>query len=194
MGFMIAFLGVFIYFVWRYIRAQGAQTISSWTAAAQQLGLEFSQDAGSKDPLISGLLDGHKVSVGMTLDAKSSARDPHRKLYRAGTKVEVATDSSLRFALIPRAEDNGKTPDGWKVWKSDLSEFDQKLVVWIPNDGGGLPAELCEALSETAVGLHVDGGRVFWWHPAIQKNADKLEETVRACVAVAEALQQHGGN
>ncbi len=190
MGFLMTGLGVFLFFVYRYIRHRVSQTVDCWTDTAERLGLDFVPEPGRKDPMIKGTMNGFEIIVGQTLHSKSSSRDVHRKLYQAGTMVEVTADSDLDFALVPTSEKACPIPEGWKEWEGGSADFQERFKVWLPDDGEGLSEDAQAALSETAIPVLVREGKVRWWQGSIEKDPARLEKMIRGCVAVAQAISR----
>lgn len=186
MGILFTILGVFIYFVWRHIQQRLAKTTACFSGAAERLGLKYAEGGTDENALISGTLEGHAVKVGMTLHAKQSARDVHRKLYRAGTKVDVSTASELEFVFSPGKEQASQIPEGWVEQENTSGDF----RLWHPADSEvTLPPELKTALGECSIPLTVQEGNVSWWHSSVEKNPERLEKNVRTCVALAKVLE-----
>lgn len=190
MAFMFGVLGVIIFLTFQYIKHLSAKTTSCWTAVADSLGLQFSRDPERKDPLISGVLDGVRVTVQQSFQSKRVYRAEQSHLqHLAGTIVESPVEGLPKYWVVPKGKKSSSAPEGMVEYSEGSGEFLKRYLVFLPEEAAEAPDEqIQEIMLRSTQPLALVGGKAVWWRSGIVREPEILESGVTACVTLAKEV------
>lgn len=188
---LVATAVTLLIFVLIYILAQRnhKQMQSAWGQVAERLGMS-DQNSGGIYPVYNGRFNQIDIGLDVIQQTYVTSRDAGTA-KRPWTRVYAKLSQPPPFQLRSRHQQAAK-PDLPTRPTGDTA-FDEKYELFAPEAfpiDAILPPKLKSTLLNANPPVHVINGRVFWTHIKIVRDAEKLEQALRSCVAVAAVLEE----